>query len=300
MTVRKPGWQRSLKGWAIASTIFPFLIFGLLELFELTPIQKAIVIVGGSLLWLFVLLPFFIMDWDDKRRERIMEICASDALQKLWQVFIDIKEDGSSGVERKIVGVNFADKREYYELESWTDPERDPTYERNLKEERKMLATVIATHKGKSIVVCKNGEFPPQQANRVNRIVHLIPVAKQAPLEPNDKFEITFIEKTERGTWKMQLDNETGDFYQHRVRHITEKLRFELILPKEWDFPRNMVATEKLAKGEMKDPSCGMFVETSGKPEVSKAKGRWKIVWEIEFPKLLSIYRLTYHPMVRR
>jgi len=297
MTAKKFGWERSYKGWAIASTIFPFLIFGLLELLDLTVIQKAIVIVAGSLIWLAVLLPIFVQDWDEKRREMIKEVSGSDALLKLFQVSIDVKEDGSSVLNRKITAVNYAQKREYYELESWNDPERDASYESDLRNKRTLSVNVNSVHKGQKIVVSKKKEIPPHDARRVNRIVHDIPVSKETPLEPYDTFEIDWSEKTEPKTWKLQAEPGKGDHYQHRVRHITEKLLFELTLPREWNFP---ITSEKLAKGEVSDPSCGRFDETTNQPSIEKnVKGRWQITWEIDYPKLLNIYRVTYHPMIR-
>ncbi len=296
-------WQRFIKIWAIASTIFPFLIFGLLELYVLSFNQKVIIIVGGLIGWLVVLTPFLIADWDENRRERIRETCEGDALIKLWEVKIDIANDGSSSVVRKIVGVNFAEKREYYELESWTDPDRNDAYETNLKEIRKMHTTVIATLKGETVNVCKNTDYPPHEAYRVNHIVHVIPVSLTTPLEPNDKFEIIFSEKTEKNAWKLRTrdpeDPGLGDFYQHKVRHVTEKLRYQILLPKEWDFPANMQSTEKKAWSKGKDPSCGKFAPGS-QPEVKKVKGgRWRVSWEIEYPKLLNTYRISYHEMAR-
>lgn len=297
-------WQRFIKVWAIASTIFPFLIFGLLELYALSFAQKAVVIVGGLVGWLVTLVPFLVADWDEQRQLRMKEICEGDAVLKLWEVKIDIADDGSSQVERRIIGVNLAERREFYELESETDPDRDSVYESALKKTRQMRATVIATHKGEKINVCKNRDFPPQRAYKVNRITHVIPVSLHTSLVPDDKFEITFSEKTEVNAWKPQSEdpdeNSLGDFYQHKVRHITEKLRYELLLPKQWDFPQNMPSTEDKAWSKVKDPSTGRFVDGS-KPEIGRmrANGRWLIIWEIEFPKLLNTYRLCYHQMVR-
>lgn len=217
---------------------------------------------------------------------------------------IDIADNGSSLVERRIVGVNLADKREYYELESETDPDRDSVYENNLKEIRRMRATVIATHKGEKITVCRNHDFPPQRAYKVNRITHVIPVSLQVPLEPDDRFEISFTERTEANAWKLQTDDpdepRLGDFYQHKVRHVTEKLRFELLLPRQWDFPPNMPSTESKTWSKVKDPSSGRFVDGS-KPEINRVRGsgRWMITLEVEYPKLLNTYRLSYHQMIR-
>lgn len=303
MTAKQGKWQRFIKVWAIASTIFPFLVFGLLDLFVLSFEQKAIVIVGGLIGWLAVLVPFLVADWDENRRALIKETCEGDALLKLWEVKIDIADDGSSTVERKIVGINLAEKREYYELESETDPDRDSAYEKHLREIRKMRATVTATHKGEKMSVCKNHDFPPQRAYKVNRVTHVIPVSLQTPLEPDDRFEIVFSEKTEKNAWKLKTDDleepNLGDFYQHKVRHVTEKLRYELLLPKAWDFPPDMQTTESRAWSKVKDPSSGRFVAGS-KPDIKKVRGsgRWIITWEVEYPKLLNTYRLTYHQMI--
>ena len=303
MTTAKQGkWLRFIKVWAIASTVFPFLIFGLLELYVLSFNQKVFVILGGLVGWLVVLTPFLIADWDETRRERIKETCEGDALIKLWEIRIDVSNNGSSSIERRILGVNLADKREYYELESETDPDRDSAYENNLKQIRRMCTSVTATHKGQKVIVCKNSCFPPQQAYKVNRITHVVPVSLNNPLEPDDRFEISFTEKTEENTWKLQTDNAEelilGDFYQHKVRHVTEKLRFVLLLPSEWDFPPNMPATERKAWSRIKDPSCGKFVDGSA-PEIRKTRRRWQISLEVEYPKLLNTYRLSYHQMIR-
>lgn len=288
----RPAWQRLLTGWAITSVFIPFLIFLILSMFDLSLTQKSLIVLTGSLIWLFLMLPFYVMDWDQRRRERIRETCKGDALLKLWQASIDIKADGTSTVKRKISGVNFANEREYYEFEAWTDPERDPEYETQLKRARGIKATVVSVVGRRSEAICRDLEVLPVDAYKVNRVVHVIPVSKGEPLKPHDSFSIHFDEKIEKNTWKI-----IGDSYFHRVRHVTEKLTFELLLPKEWQFPR-LPPTEKNAIGETKDPTCGRWMETAEKPTADRTRaGRWKISWSIEYPKLLNVYKLTYHSM---
>jgi hypothetical protein len=288
----RPAWQRLLTAWVITSVFIPFLIFLFLTLFNLSLTQKALIVFTGSLIWLFILLPFYVMDWDQRRRERIRETCKGDALLKLWQASIDIKADGTSTVKRRISGINFANERKFYEFEAWTDPERNSTYETQLKTARGIKATVMSDIGRRSVAICKDMDVPPVDAYKVNRVVHVIPVAKDEPLKPHDSFDIRFEEKIEENTWKI-----TGDSYFHRVRHVTEKLIFELLLPRKWQFPR-LPPTEKIAVGETKDPTCGLWMETPEKPTVEKTRsGRWKISWKIEYPKLLNVYKLTYHSM---
>jgi len=233
------------------------------------------------------------MGWDKNRRERLKEVCKGDALLKLWQISIDVPEDGSSTVTRKIVGENLADRRSYYEIESWTDPERDPEYEKRLKNLRKIVATVYTHTKKGALIVCKDKHFPPEDAHRVNRVIHEIPMVDGNPLEVHDTFEIHLTEQTEKGSWKM-----SGDRYELWIRHVSERLRIEILLPK-WRFPSEMPSKEKPATVEMKDPSCGEWNPIDERPEVKKIRGRWIIALETKYPKLLNIYKLTYHSMER-
>lgn len=230
------------------------------------------------------------MDWDRGRRERIRQLCQSEAILSLWQVKLDIEEDGSCAIERRIAGTNMALAREFYELETWADPEKDPTHEATLKKKRRLLVTANA---GKENIYASK-EFDPIIAHRVNRIVHLIPLTDgRGSLKPQEKFEIIIKEQTESGVFDIK-----GDYYQFKVQHLTERFKIEMLFPKNWRFPKAISPKEKLVYGEIKSPTLGQWVMADEKPEVERTRaGRTRITWEVHDAKLLSTLKLTYHAM---
>lgn len=233
------------------------------------------------------------MDWDEKRRERYRQLSQGDALVKWWRILIDIAEDGSCEMERTIDAVNLVDQRQYYELESWSNPEKDPAHEGFLKETRKIKPQVIITQKGETEEILPAKVFTPEVAQRINQIVHVIPLLKNGQsLKPWDKFTIKYKEKTEANTFSMN-----GDYYQHRIRHVTDRLEIEIVLPRGWDFPQEIKGTEKMAIGEEKSPTMGEWTPTSQKPRIYRERGRTRMMWVVDETKLLHIYRLSYHAL---
>lgn len=288
----RPGWQKALTVWAITSAIIPFAIFAILSVFQMSFEYKILITLGGIVIWLLLLVPSVISDWNQKMRQRLREACKGDALLKIWEIVIDVNDDGSATVSRRIAGTNLAKKREYYEIESSTDPQRDPVYEKQLKDLRKITATVSTnTEKGWKTLY-KDKSFPPEVALRVNRVIHEIPMSDSGVLKENDPFEIQLKEQVEKDTFKI-----SGDLYQLRVRHLSEKLRIVFLLPKQWHFPSSLPPREKLATAEMKDPTCGEWRPTTEQPEIGTIKDRARISVEIDNPQLLSIYMLSYHAM---
>jgi hypothetical protein len=88
-----------------------------------------------------------------------------------------------------------------------------------------------------------------------------------------------------------------GDYYQHRVRHLTDKLEVEIVLPKGWNFPSKVGSKEKLVIGEEKSPTMGEWTRTPQQPKFSIEKGRVRITWRVVDTKLLHVYKLTYHAL---
>lgn len=254
---------------------------------------KLLITITGVVVWCIILVPFYVIDWDERRRERIRQLCTGDALVNLWKIIIDVAEDGSCEIERVIDAINLADKREYYELESWTDPEVNQEHETFLKNLRKIKPEVVIHRKGGPEQIIKDREFVPDVAQRINRIIHVIPLTTNGePLKPWDRFIVRYKEKLEKGSLKM-----TGDYYQHRVRHLTERLEVSVLLPKGWRFPKSVQAREKLVQGEVKSPTIGEWIPTVDKPKIEKEKDRIKISWLVEDTKLLHTYRLSYHAL---
>jgi hypothetical protein len=282
--------------WGITSATIPFVIFLVLGIFNLDFNVKVGITVVGIIIWCIVLAPFYIMDWDERRRERYRELCKGDALIKLWKVSFDVAEDGSCTLKRLIEGVNLADQRQYYELETWTDPDKDDAHEAFLKSTRKITTDVTVTRKDEpeeKIAVKKT--YTPEIAQRINRLIHVIPLTKNGTaLKPYEKFTIKYEEKTEKNTLSTN-----GDYYQHRARHLTERFEVEILLPKNWRFPPEPPPREKLAVGEEKSPTMGEWSTTTEKPQIYQEDGRTRIVWKVDNIKLLHIYKLTYHALER-
>lgn len=231
------------------------------------------------------------MDWDERRRERYKDLCKGDAIVKTWKISLDIAENGSCTVERVIEAINIAEQRQYYELESWTDPDKDPSHESFLKETRKIKPEVVIFRKGQADETLVAKTFTPDVAQRINRIVHVIPLVRNGdPLKPWDKFVIKYKEQTEPGAFSL-----TGDYYQHRVRHITDRFEVEMLFPKGWRFPTKIKGTEKLATGEEKSPTMGEWIATPQKPKLSTENGKTRITWTVDETRLLHIYKLSYH-----
>jgi len=290
------GWRRFLAVWGITSAIIPFAIFLVLGIFNFEFYTKIGCTVVGITIWCLILAPFYIMDWDERRREKIRQLCKGDALVKLWKISLDVAEDGSCKIERLINAINLADERQYYELEAWTDPEKDSDHEAFLKETRKITPKVSVSRKGQPEKIIKDKTYSPEVGQRINRIIHVIPLTMNGgSLKPWDRFTISYKEKTEKNALVM-----TGDFYQHRVRHLTDRLHVEILLPSGWRFPQKVGAREKLVIGEEKSPTMGEWAPTPEKPKVSLEKKRTKITWDVDETKLLHIYRITYHALEKK
>ena len=86
----RPSFQRLLTAWSITSVFIPFVVFAILDLTNLDLFHKLIIVFVSSAIWSGILLTYYILDWDQNRKERLMEICKSDALLKLWKVTVDI------------------------------------------------------------------------------------------------------------------------------------------------------------------------------------------------------------------
>lgn len=295
--------------WHLTSPIFPFIIFLILGVFELDFYARAGVVGIIVAIWVGILLIGFVRDWEKTRFERFRSLTRSDAIVTLWHTHIDMNEDGSATIVRKIIGRNLTKKRKFYEFESQADLEMSPEYEQETRQIRTMDISVSLKRKDGSLQrVFTNQSYEPKIVRKVDALTHVIPLVRPSEgipaLEPNEEFEIDIKENVKPGTFLM-----TGDYYIHRVRHFTEELTIELLLPEGWRFPRRLRVGERKAVGEVKSPTTGEWEEPSVQPTTRRVRGREKITWnlrqrrvfpygEIKIeeidPRLLHLYRVTY------
>jgi hypothetical protein len=232
--------------------------------------------------------------WEDKFTEGIEELrrqLGADAELEFWENHASILVDGSAEITRKISAINLAVGRRYFEYSSWNDPEATPADIDALKASRTMTVTCREQRQGQSLeTTYDNVQLPPDDARKLNRIIHLIPLSRpgaQSTLSINDEFQIDVKEKVEVGTFKLD------DYFEHQVRHPTRKLRFEVLLPPTWNLPSR--ARPPLFEGVTKTGTYGEWVRHSGQPTWEQKDGRVRIRWEISHPKLLSTYSLRWH-----
>jgi len=271
-------------------------------------------VVAGIVLWVCVLIYGFWKDWERVRFERLRFLSRSDAMVSLWHIIVDIQQDGSATIKRKIIGKNLATKRKFFEFESQSDLESSPTYEQETKTARAMKVSVHVKRKtGKSQKTFSAEHFEPKTARKVDAVTHIIPLTTPSEgvpeLEQNEEFEIEIEEKVKPNTFSMD-----GDWYGHRVRHPTEGLKIEVLLPAGWHFAPCGV-DEHECIGHVKSPTMGEWVETETQlPTTRTVRHRERVMWvlkherylpygEIESeemaPRLLHVYRLTYGRLER-
>ena len=283
--------------WKLTAPLLPFIIFLILGIFELDIFTRLCVGAIGVIVWVGVLTIGFVRDWQKRNLENLRILTRSDALVTLWHTTIDINEDGSAVVARKIYGRNFADKRNFFEFLSQADMERSPEYLEETKELRAMDISVCLRRKdGSHQQVFTDQRLEPKVVRNVDALTHIIPLVKPAEgiasLEPGEGFEVEIRENVKAGTFLM-----TGDFYAHRVRHLTEELEIEMLLPEEWQFPRKLKVGEKRVIGQVKSPTLGEWEEDLPQPKIGRSGNRVNITWNLEHRKLIPYGKIKIEEM---
>lgn len=301
--------------WTISAPIISFILFLILGVFELDVTTKLLIGCSFIISWAFLMLIGFALDWLKRNRKRMKYLTQSDAVVNLWLAIVDMSEDGSAVVTRKISGVNRAIKRSFYEFESQVDLPREPDYEEEARRARTMDITVHLRRKDGTVQTpFRDAHYEPKSVRKVDAASHIIPLDNPSngipPLEPDEYFEIEIREHVKPGSFVM-----TGDFYSHRIRHLTEAFKVELILPSGWRFPERLRPEEKRAVGWVKSPTLGQWMETAIQPIVEEFEDRQRVVWEVKpqtflfpyteidlsklDPKLLHTYKVTYSRLER-
>jgi hypothetical protein len=295
--------------WKLTAPIFPFIIFLILGVFQFDLQSKAFVAAIGIIIWFFVLLIGFFRDYEKNKVERIHTLTQSDAIVTLWKATIDIKADGSAVITRQIHGVNLAPTRKYFEFESQADLPMPPNYVEMTKQSRLMNVSVKLSRKdGSTQQVLTNHSFEPKNVRMVDALIHMIPLANTstnvAPLESQEEFDIEIKEQTKADTFSLD-----GDWYSHRVRHMTEELHITIMLPQNYRCSHRIPVGESRVLGQVKSPTLGEWENTRIQPKIETNGNREIIEWHlrpsrtilsgsltpiIQDPRLLHEYKLTY------
>lgn len=283
--------------WKLTAPLLPFIIFLILGMLELDISTRLCVGAIGVVVWVGVLIIGVVRDWRKRSLENLRILTRSDALVSLWHTIIDINEDGSAVVTRKIYGRNFADKRDFFEFLSQADIERSPQYLEETRELRAMDISVSLRRKDGSLQqVFTNQRLEPKVVRNVDALTHIIPLIKPAEgitsLELGEGFEVDIREAVKPGTFLM-----TGDFYAHRIRHLTEELEIEMLMPEGWQFPTRLRVGERRIVGQVKSPTLGEWKENLPQPTIGMSGSRVKISWNLEHRKFLPYGEIKIEEM---